>query len=95
MKSKSSFWIFVLCFVMLLPNVAGATEFKESPSDEVFSNSSEGRVVTPEEFKLISDTVIAEQEKDPSITVEEVIEQLGLKKSKYWFRKSYKNSLSI
>jgi len=85
MKTKFPLFIFVLCFIMLLPNVAGASGLEDSTSSVELSSGSEGRAVSPEEFELISDTLVAEQEKDASITLEDVIEQLGLENVKVYY----------
>lgn len=87
MKSRFSLLIFVLCFMVLLPNVASAMEFEDS--NITFSANDEGRAVTPEEFKLISDTLVTQQQNNPSITVEEVIEQLGLKNVEVYYEHDF------
>lgn len=90
MRKRFSLFVFVLCFIMLLPHATSATAFNGVSPNGEFSDDS-GRVVTEEEFKLISDTLVAQQKNDPTITAEEVIEQLGLQNVKVFNEQDFEN----
>ncbi|OWA35551.1 hypothetical protein B9G55_13025 [Saccharibacillus sp. O16] len=90
MRKRFSLFVFILCFIMLLPTATSATDVNGANPNGEFTEDV-GRVVTEEEFKLISDTLVAQRKNDPTITAEEVVEQLGLQNVKIFYEKDFEN----